>query len=209
MKISTKAALVLLSIAMWGISSPARAIPTGTPDGFIDIAGPLQVSWNWIVGDLTGSGAPCSPFPNANCNVDGSLSILKINRDPAGTELGALPTTATFTILEPSDGTGTWSYDAAPPYVTAWITKSASTGYTVHWLSLDGGDGLYTGITADLGTAYPWRSFNTSPSTLAELSNIIFFDSDGRFPPTGLPEPGTLALIGFALAGFALARRRK
>jgi hypothetical protein len=204
-----KAALVVLAVALLGISTPARAITIGTADGSLSLAGPLDVYWQWFVGDLTGDGAPCSPLAQTDCNVNGSPSILKIERDPPATENGTLPSTATFTVLEPSDGSGTWSYSTAPPYVTAWITKTGSTGYTVHWLSPDG-DGAYTGITALPGESYPWHSIRLfqEPLTRGELSNIIFFDSDGRFPPTGLPEPGTLALIGFALAAFGLARRR-
>ena len=33
-------------------------------------------------------------------------------------------------------------------------------------------------------------------------------DPSGNFPPTGVPEPGTLALLGMALAAGALARRK-
>lgn len=206
-----KAALALLSIAVWGISSPARAITIGTADGFLSLAGPLDVYWEWVVGDLTGggpAGGPCSPLTDPACNVNGSPSILKIDMPSTETD-GSLPSTATFTVVGGPAGSGTWSYDGAPPYVTVWTTKAGSVGYTLHWLSPDG-DGAYSGITALTGVSYPWQSFgNAGPPSLAGLSNIIFFDSDERFPPTGLPEPGTLALIGFALAGLGLVRRRK
>ena len=70
-------------------------------------------------------------------------------------------------------------------------------------------------VTADDGTYNtPFTKLPfplTGGSTVKNVSHISVYyrDGDGGTPPSQIPEPGTLLLLGAGLAGLGLARRRK
>lgn len=49
----------------------------------------------------------------------------------------------------------------------------------------------------------------TTPSSLFEIDDIVKTSEDTEPPPTGLPEPGLLSLLGVGMMGMALARRKR
>jgi hypothetical protein len=113
---------------------------------------------------------------------------------------------------------GYWRYDSAPSFVTAWATKGGSAGYTVFYLIPDGDYSQapppgYSGIPAPIDTWLPFGTFdldNQGNISAAALSNIVFFDSgEPPLPPQGAPEPGSLLLLGAALAGLGAFRGRR
>ena len=115
----------------------------------------------------------------------------------------------------PPPADGVWSYNLAPPFVTAWATKTANDGYTLHWLVTDGTaaeDADYTGITALPGVLYPWVSIGEiedGEPNFQALSNITWFDSDEQVPPAEVPEPATALLAGLILLGLGVTLRMR
>jgi hypothetical protein len=93
---------------------------------------------------------------------------------------------------------GTWTYTpaAGDPGITFWAAK--------------GGDGfnLFTddsGLTVTTGT---WFTPLTGGGDPASLSHLSFYDTEGG-PPSEVPSPLTLVLVGAALLGIAAAGRLK
>jgi len=204
-------------------------LPSGA-EGILDIDGPLSVAWVYSFVGI-GSGLPegpggniCTQLQADECSVNGSAAIQKRNYSDGiegVLEPGALFNanqhfTVNFNDDPFGDGAsdGTWSYDLAPFFVTAWATKAGSDGYTVFYLVNDGtdaADAAYTGITALPGVDYPFGTFglNNEQIVAINLSNITYFDSEDRVPPQQIPEPGTLLLLGAAVAGLGMLRRRR
>ena len=103
-----------------------------------------------------------------------------------------------FSFFIPFDdgSVGTWTYTpgVGDPDINFFVAKGSD---SFNLFNVVG----YT----DVG----WFTPTNNGGQLAGLSHLTFYDTGGRVPPTGLPEPGTLLLLGAALGGLGFARRRK
>jgi hypothetical protein len=103
----------------------------------------------------------------------------------------------------PFSGTfGTWTYTPGPgdPGVLYWVAK-AGNGFNVFFE-----DGPGTGFDPVAVTSGDWNTLGLNPGgPVQNLSHLTFYNGGGG---GNAPEPGSLALLGAALAGLAAWRRR-
>ena len=142
-----------------------------------------------------------------------SPSIIKFDWTDDGLKVGEIsdryPTVSggefSFTGLD-SGGTGlsgTWNYKPDPmvdPGILYWTAK-AGDGFSLWWY------GEASIASAIAVTSGPWQTLENK-----ELSHLTFYNSGGEIapppdPPAGIPEPGTLLLLGGAFAALGLRRR--
>ncbi|NWO08302.1 MAG: PEP-CTERM sorting domain-containing protein [Alteromonadaceae bacterium] len=107
------------------------------------------------------------------------------------------------------DATGSWTYTPDPddPGIRYWSVK-AGNGFNLFWYVDDANDNTCSGNTytlaclelAEVVTEGTWFT----PGEKG-LSHIAFYNSE---PPTYVPEPGSIALLGLGLLGLGLTRRR-
>ncbi|RKZ63599.1 MAG: hypothetical protein DRQ44_09935 [Gammaproteobacteria bacterium] len=162
-----------------------------------------------------------------NCAFNDSPIIAKWDKDENVWEINSIFDSidgGEFTITLPT-GTdnGVWSYNQGvdDPDVRYWVAKGGNSGFN-----------LFYEVSADKGTyceANPtdcyddalvvnagefWLPINSGSGKPAGLSHISFYDTGdgGGNPPSGIPEPGVVALFGMGLLGMGLShlrRRRK
>ena len=196
-----------LAIILSGVSLSAQAIPivdtgpgdtnpTGLAlDSFQFLAGRFTIAQAWEINSLEGWIAGSAVGRTATAAIYSDLGNL-----PSTELFSAAFTDATNSM---ANWTGAFGLSWLLPAGTYWATFEVRPGQTLT-------NGTMPGSVSNPLTRYAffadvvgaWQSFGGfSPQELGFRINA----SD----PAALPEPGTLGLLGFGLAGAAWIRRRK
>ncbi|WP_341325285.1 PEP-CTERM sorting domain-containing protein [Methylotuvimicrobium sp. KM2] len=127
--------------------------------------------------------------------------------------LSGFPATIDFTII--ADATGMlsfdWSYetnDNSPAYDPLFFLHNG----TEHGLSGNTGPKTQTGFfefSVQIGDVFGFRQASVDSLFGSAQSTISNFSAPTPLPSLPIPEPGALAMLGIALAGFNFFRRHR
>ena len=119
----------------------------------------------------------------------------------------------TFPLIGKSDDMGFGPFTSALSGTSGTATFDVIQ-FGMFVIGIKGGPGysLYLFDAPSGVTTINWDTFGIvtgSDKAGPDLSHLALFRKDDNFPPSGVPAPATLALLGVGLAGVSLLRRRK
>lgn len=219
MKTNNKVKSLLLSATVLAMALGLGAQQAVAAPTYCSATTPLTTNGTQFTSDLTFNGV------NANdCyGLGGNDSLSAINAlkwgndwtlldktDEDGAVFQSLTFTLTSLVTNESLGNGSWLLtvsDAAgglnlPLYMDLVFTLKAANSYSAYFF-----DGVLVD-GSDAGTYHvSWTNNNGAFHELSHMS--LYGRADGRVPPSQIPEPASLLLLGAGLIGLSLVRRRK
>ncbi len=194
----------LASILALGLSSIAAAVPVtvftnsqgGNSGGIIPLSGfalamaftPTQTAFL--------KNAQVYIFAGSEATATFNVFLMSNNGSNPGSilETLSLVSTSSFApVLIPANALGTTSLQSGTQY---WIAVTPQTG-SPGW-GIGGSPATAQRVTLSGGVNGTWQS----------SVNVLQFVVNGDTVSSGVPEPGTIGLAAFALAGLAFARKR-
>ena len=168
------------------------------------------MTWQWIgllaVGLLVG---PIAPAGAAIISGTWAFSGTGTYGTPAGPFSGTFSFTNFDTTQTYVDSTGA-GFSVSTSFDTSQAGGNAFTYDGIGDLTLGGLDG---GVNSYFGGNGDWQfyilGFPASPSGVVFVTDTNWTESGGILvQQTGVPEPGTLALLGLGIAALGFSRRR-
>lgn len=193
---------VALSFSAVGTASAAFLSCVG--DGY-DISGKVSTATNCtILGPLDGAeNDRLNPTLFVNDNSFFGISDWSFDGKWDSTNNGFVDSSSLFDFTG-GGPSGTFSYEGPLAGITdlMFVFKDGSGTNLVGYL-VTTSDGTYS-------TPFTQLPFPLSgQSTVKNVSHISVYYRNGDIPPSQIPEPGMLLLMGAGLMGLGLARRRK
>lgn len=159
-----------------------------------------------------GKGEACQVFIDDENGEPIQLSPIIAKYEPNGTVDELNSDYSSFNGEEidfTGNAVGSWLYTPGEddPGVRYWSAKSAN-GFNLFWYVDDANEttcsgNTYTLACLDLAESVTEGDWFTPGEQ--DLSHLAFYNSE---PPTYVPEPGSMALLGLGILGLGFARRR-